>query len=246
MATIFGGGVAIVVESLLLDLPLSPLPLREVPCVVESLLPLRLDSPEPLLLSELGTITVVDSLRDHNLATSARKSEIPVACESLLDFELELLIPESALDSRLFRTEDTILELWSVVDCLPHGRLLARSAKVSLLYSGALFLAFAEPPPPHSLKMSVSWASELLRRRVAPPVAGGEVSWISVGGEMLCICVAESLRPPNLCRMVDSSTCSRTKSSQPFPPCHTKPTWWDRMGRLQTKQIAVIVLKKKH
>ena len=61
---------------------------------------------------------------------------------------------------------------------------------------------------------------------------------------MLVICAAESLRPaPSLWRSVDSSTCSRTRSSQPFPPCQTNPTWWLRIGRLQTKQIAVIVLK---
>lgn len=37
-------------------------------------------------------------------------------------------------------------------------------------------------------------------------------------------------------------TCSRTISSQPFPPCHTNPTWCDMIGRLQTKHIDVICL----
>lgn len=81
----------------------------------------------------------------------------------------ELLIPESALDSRLFLIDASILPLVSVC-CRPHGRLLARSARVSLLYKGALFLL--APPPDHSLKISVSWAKELLRLRVL----GGLVS----------------------------------------------------------------------
>lgn len=41
------------------------------------------------------------------------------------------------------------------------------------------------------------------------------------------------------------NTCSRTRSSHPLPPCHTRPTWWERMGRLHTKQIAVIVLERR-
>lgn len=49
---------------------------------------------------------------------------------------------------------------------------------------------------------------------------------------------------PSRCFRVDSSTCSRTRSSQPLPPCHISPTWWLRIGRLHTKQIAVMVLKK--
>jgi hypothetical protein len=36
-------------------------------------------------------------------------------------------------------------------------------------------------------------------------------------------------------------TCSRIKSSHPFPPCHTKPTWCDIIGKLHTKHRAVIV-----
>lgn len=134
VATIFGGGVAMVVESLLLLLPLSPLPLLEASRVVESLLPLRLDSPEPLRRSVLGTITVVDSLRDQSFSTSERKSETAVVCESLLDFELELFIPESALDSLRFRIDASMpgdFVVWSVVDWRPQGRLLAKSARVS-------------------------------------------------------------------------------------------------------------------
>lgn len=40
-------------------------------------------------------------------------------------------------------------------------------------------------------------------------------------------------------------TCSRIKSSHPFPPLQTKPTWWLMIGRLHTKHIAVIVLRKR-
>lgn len=51
---------------------------------------------------------------------------------------------------------------------------------------------------------------------------------------------------PRRCFKVDSSTCSRIRSSHPFPPCHTRPTWWLRIGRLHTKQIAVMLLKSKY
>ena len=232
-----------VVESRLPLLPLSPEPLLEAPCEcdTESRLPLLLDSPLPLLGDVLAVIIVgvLDSRRCHSLATSDLKSEMAVWCESRLDFEPMLLIPESALDSLLFRLVEMLgVGPASVVDWRPHGSDLAKSAKVSLLHS-CFWRLFVDPP--HSRKMSVSWARELRRRRVVPEV-GGEVSWVSVGGEMLHICVAESLRPPSRCLIVDSSTCSRTRSSQPFPPCHTSPTWCDRMGRLQTKQMAVIVL----
>lgn len=57
-------------------------------------------------------------------------------------------------------------------------------------------------------------------------------------GYKACLCI------PSRCFRVDSSTCSRTRSSQPLPPCHINPTWWLRIGRLHTKQIAVMVLKK--
>lgn len=71
-----------------------------------------------------------------------------------------------------------VVMLWvgpvSVVAPLPHGKLLARSARVSLLHRGAFWRVF-EVPPPHSLRMSVSWARELLLRLVAP-VFGGELS----------------------------------------------------------------------
>jgi hypothetical protein len=153
-----------------------------------------------------------------------------------------LLMPESALDSLLFRPVVMLgVGPASVVDCRPHGSDRARSASVSLLHS-CFCRVFVDPP--HSRRMSVSWARELRRRRVVPDV-GGDVSCVSVGGDMLQIWVAESLRPPSLCLIVDSSTCSRTRSSHPLPPCHTKPTWWDRIGRLQTKQMAVIVLQNK-
>lgn len=124
---------------------------------------------------------------------------------------------------------------------LAQGKTLARSANVSRRTSGLLPRPLVLAPP-HSRKMSVSCASELRRRR---DVAGGEVSCVSVGGEMLVICAEESRRPvPRRLRRVDSSTCSRTMSSQPLPPCHTSPTWWLRIGRLQTKQMAVIVLQQ--
>lgn len=121
-------------ESLLLLLPLSPLPRLDASRVVESLRPLLLDSPEPRRRSELGTITVVDSRLDQSFSTSERKSDTAVVCESLLDFELELLMPESALDSLRFLIDASMLGVfvvWSVVDCLPQGRLLAKSARVS-------------------------------------------------------------------------------------------------------------------
>lgn len=124
---------------------------------------------------------------------------------------------------------------------LAQGKTLARSANVSRRTSGLLPRPLVLAPP-HSRRMSVSWARELRRRR---EVAGGEVSCVSVGGEMLVICADESRRPvPRRLRRVDSSTCSRTMSSQPLPPCHTSPTWWLRIGRLQTKQMAVIVLQQ--
>lgn len=74
------------------------------------------------------------------------------------------LIPESALDSLLFRNMDMFVGVVgiceeSVVCCLPHGNERARSAKVSRLHNGALF-AFAFGPPPHSLKMSVNCAKD--------------------------------------------------------------------------------------
>jgi hypothetical protein len=85
-ATILGGGgVIIVVESRLPLRPLSPEPLLEAPCEceTESRLPLLLDSPLPLLGEVLAvTIVVVvvvfDSRRCHNLATSDLKSEMAV------------------------------------------------------------------------------------------------------------------------------------------------------------------------
>lgn len=58
-------------------------------------------------------------------------------------------------------------------------------------------------------------------------------------GYKACLCI------PSRCFRVDSSTCSRMRSSQPLPPCHISSTWWLRIGRLHTKQIAVMVLKKK-
>lgn len=70
------------VESLLPLRPLSPDPLREAPWEwdAESLLPLLLDSPDPLLGVELAVMIVVvlDSRLCHSLATSDRKSEMAV------------------------------------------------------------------------------------------------------------------------------------------------------------------------
>lgn len=90
----------------------------------------------------------------------------------------------------------------SAVVWRPHGKLRAKSAKVSLRWS--CFCCFFAPP--HSRRMSVSWANEERLRR---PPAGGELSCVSVGGEMEHIWVAESRRPPKRCRIVDSSSCKR-------------------------------------
>jgi len=90
--------------------------------------------------------------------------------------------------------------------------------------------------------MSVSWArDERLRRACC--VGGGLDSRTSLGGDTELICAAESRRPPSRCRRVWSSTWPRTRSSHPLPPCQTRPTWWLKMGRLQTKHIAAIVLR---
>ncbi|PSN40330.1 hypothetical protein C0J52_22676 [Blattella germanica] len=147
-------------ESLLPERADSPEPLLE-PIVVESLRPLREDSPEPRRVCEgsLGVIIVVDSrLDDQRRARSDRKSLI--AEESRRDFEC--LNPESAEDSRRFLSAATVEE--SVVELRPQGRLLAMSANVSRRCKCVSL--FREPfvLPPHSRKMSVSCASELLRR----------------------------------------------------------------------------------
>lgn len=86
---------------------------------------------------------------------------------------------DSALDSRRLRNggarlvNDELLTLLLLLywlpfsfDVRPQGRLRARSARVSRRFSGGLELRFA--PPPHSRRISVSWASELRRRRWEP------------------------------------------------------------------------------
>lgn len=168
---------------------------------IESLLLLE-DSPEPRL--SFGPIV---SLLDSNRAISDLKS-VP---DSLLAFDFIM----SADDSLLFL-------ILLIVSDRPQGRLFAKSARVSLRLrsleprrDNSLSLSLE----PHSLRMSVSCANELRRRLVV----GGDVSRTSVGGEIVVIWAAESRRPRR-CRSVDSWTCSRTKSSQPLPPCQTKPT----------------------
>lgn len=75
-------------------------------------------------------------------------------------FEADDLIPESAEESRLRRGGGS----WRA-----QGRERARSAKVSRLDNGARCrLGALLPPPPHSRRMSVSWASDE-RRRLGPP-----------------------------------------------------------------------------
>jgi hypothetical protein len=106
---------------------------------------------------------------------------------------LPLMHPESALDSRLFLNGGT-LPYWSLL-ILCQGKFRAKSANVSRRFKGGFCCLFV--PPLHSRKMSVSCASELLRRF---RLGGGEV----LGGEAPEIWAAESLRPPNRCRIVDS------------------------------------------
>jgi hypothetical protein len=92
------------------------------------------------------------SRRLINLASS-------VVCDSLRD--LILLMPESALDSLRFRTGAYWLPV--SLDVRPHGKLLAKSANVSRRFRGGLVVRF-EPPPLHSLKISVNCARELRLR----------------------------------------------------------------------------------
>lgn len=157
------------------------------------------------------------------------------------------LTPESTDDSRRFRDDVSVLDR-------PNGSVLAMSASVSRLVMPlgrppAPVLPPPPPPPPppmpvplHSRSMSVSCASELRRRR---RLTGGDVSAVSVGGDSVVICAAESRRPPSRCLSVVSSICSRSMSSHPLPPCHTRPTWWLRIGKLHTKHMAVIVLHER-
>lgn len=114
--------------------------------------------------------------------------------------------------------------------------LLANSRQTERKVTGKQKDCTLQPQPTLPVQMTAPFWSV--------PELGGEVSCVSVGGLILVIWAAESRRPaPSRCRSVDSSTCSRTRSSQPLPPCHTSPTWWLRMGRLHTKQMAVIVLQ---
>lgn len=225
-------GTAPALESLLPLFADSPEPLLELPGrALESLLPLRCDSTELRRRSVDATITV--SLVSLLFQIRAISAAI-VLPDSRRDFVDADFTPESAEDSRRFRYEPESVGL-------DHGKDRARSASVSRRTRGLLPRVFAGCPL-HSRKMSVSWASEERRRRAD---TGGDVSWVSVGGEMLVICAEESRRPaPRRLLRVDSSTCSLTMSSQPLPPCHTSPTWWLRIGKLQTKQMAVIVLQQ--
>lgn len=91
--------------------------------------------------------------------------------------ERMLRIPESALDSRRLRGVIYVVLEPGPVDAsvveVRHGKLRARSARVSRRLSCAFWrwlcvCCLAAPPPLHSRKISVSWASELRRRRWRP------------------------------------------------------------------------------
>lgn len=146
MATIRGGGAA--VESRLCRCP-----------SIESRRSL-LSSPEPRLLMRLSLVgaIVVESLRSQELGKSVLKS-CGAALESLR-LEAMDLMPESAEESRLRRGGGS----WRA-----QGSERARSAKVSRRESGTRGRRGALlPPPPHSRKMSVSWAKDERRRRGPP------------------------------------------------------------------------------
>lgn len=202
-----------VMESRRPDRADSPEPLRELlaTMVVESRRPpLRLDSPDPRRWETSRIVimgaAVLDSLReDHRRAKSDLNSEI--ADESL---RLPVLAPRPAsADDSLRLRKPNVEEIGSdggadvVVDERPHGKLLARSASVSLRHRGSFEEAVLEaaaldewePPPPHSRSMSVNCARDDRRRLVAVVVPGGEVSCVSVGGDMDVIWAAESRRP---------------------------------------------------
>lgn len=124
----------------------------------------------------------------QSLAMSFLRSLMAESRLDLLDTWLRM--PLSTELSRLFRR----LTRWlaSVVVCRDHGNDLAMSARVSLRQSLLLRLLFVEiPPPPHSRRMSVSWARLDRRRRWFV----GEQSWVSFGGEIDVICAAESRLP---------------------------------------------------
>lgn len=124
----------------------------------------------------------------QSLAMSFLRSLMAESRLDLLDTWLRM--PLSTELSRLLRR----LTRWlaSVVVCRDHGNDLAMSAKVSLRQSLLLRLLFVEiPPPPHSRRMSVSWARLDRRRRWFV----GEQSWVSFGGEIDVICAAESRLP---------------------------------------------------
>ena len=124
----------------------------------------------------------------QSLTKSFLKSLI---AESRLDFpDIWLLMPLSTELSLRFRR--LAMCGVSVVVCLDHGNDLAISARVSRRQSFPALPDFAvEPPPPHSLTMSVNWARLDLRRRWF----GGDDSCVSFGGDIESICAAESLLP---------------------------------------------------
>lgn len=161
-----------------------------------------LESPEPRLdpLRVVATSTDTDTLGNSWFSFSASLRFQILAnsdvCESRRD--LILLMPESALDSRRFRSGGACMGCemyWSLLmRC--QGKLRARSAKVSRRLSGGFWFLF-DPVPLHSLRMSVNCASEL---RLRFRFGGGEV----LGGDCPDIWAAESRRPPKRCRIVDS------------------------------------------
>lgn len=138
-----------------------------------------------------GEMTVGGGCGSFLLQSLAMSFLRSLMAESRLDLlDTWLRIPLSTELSRLFRR----LAWWlaSEVVCRGHGSDLAMSAKVSLRQSLLLRLLFVEiPPPPHSRRMSVSWARLDRRRRWFV----GEQSWVSFGGEIDVICAAESRLP---------------------------------------------------
>lgn len=120
---------------------------------------------------------IVDSRRDpHKRAMSDRKSEMAVV-EDSRRLEDVLFIPESAeLSLRFLMNEDdedkSVVAVVVLVLLFPQGKLFARSARVSLRHSCACLLPrrlALVVDPPHSRRMSVSWARELRLRRTCVP-----------------------------------------------------------------------------
>jgi hypothetical protein len=163
------------VAALTLDPLLDPLK-----CVSESFLPSDVDSSDPRLCSGGGSDWRFErwcrrrdeSRRPQKRAISALKSGPPLAEPLLLLFEA--LLVESMVDSRRFRIFVEAEVDDESVD-LPHGRLFARSARVSRRGNSLVLRLRVDPDPkslfpkptptplPHSRRMSVSCARDDLK-----------------------------------------------------------------------------------